>query len=268
MVDRRLQRLAWPLPALLAWSGVWGLFLGLQRLGLSALMALALASAAGVLLSLLGGSWWRRAIIGLGFPLSLALAGGASLPAWAWLLPLALLLLIYPLNAWRDAPLFPTPAHALRALAAQAPLLAGVQVLDAGCGLGDGLKALREAYPQAQFHGLEWSWPLRALSALRCPWARVRQGDIWRADWSPYALVYLFQRPESMARAVQKAHTQLGEGCWLVSLEFEATALQPQAVLRCPDGRPVWLYRTPFQWRGVGDDLTTAENPLQIIPVT
>jgi len=82
------------------------LFWGLQRLGLSALWALAVASAFGVVFSVLARTWWRRAIIGLGFPLSLALSGVATLPAWAWLLPLALLLLIYPLNAWRDAPCF------------------------------------------------------------------------------------------------------------------------------------------------------------------
>ncbi|MDO9165853.1 MAG: class I SAM-dependent methyltransferase [Rhodoferax sp.] len=244
-----LARLPWPAPALLAWACAWALFLGLQRLGLSAWVSLAVASAFGVAFSLWGGTWWRRALIGLGFPLSLALSGVVTLPAWAWLLPLALLLLIYPLNAWRDAPLFPTPAHALRDLAAQAPLPAGAWVLDAGCGLGDGLKALREAYPAAQLHGLEWSWPLRGLAALRCPWARVRHGDIWRADWRPYALVYLFQRPESMARAVDKARAQLQPGAWMVSLEFEAPQLEAQATLQCADGRPVWLYRAPFQAR-------------------
>jgi hypothetical protein len=241
-----LKKLPWPLPALLVWGGAWALFGVLQGLGLTAWLALAVASALGVGLSVLAPTWWRRAIIGLGFPLSLALSGVAALPPWAWLLPLMLLLLIYPLNAWRDAPLFPTPAHALRDLAAAAPLPAGALVLDAGCGLGDGLQALREAYPQARLHGLEWSWPLRGLCALRCPWARVRQGDIWQADWSRYELVYLFQRPESMARAVAKARTELKPGSWLVSLEFEAQALQPQAVLQCADGRSVWLYRTPF----------------------
>ena len=239
-------RLPWPLPALLAWGSAWALFWGLQRLELSVGVTLAAATALGVAFSVLAGSWWRRTLIGLGFPLSLALLGGASLPAWAWLLPLALLLLIYPLNAWRDAPLFPTPAHALRELATLVPLPAGALVLDAGCGLGDGLKALREAYPQAQLQGLEWSWPLRGLCAWRCPWARIRQGDIWAADWRPYALVYLFQRPESMARAVAKAQAQLQPGAWLVSLEFEASALQPQATLRTADGRRVWLYRAPF----------------------
>ena len=244
-----LARLRWPLPALLAWAGAWALFAGAQNVGLSAWVAMALASGWGVVVSVWGGTWWRRAMIGLGFPLSLALLGAGTLPAWAWLLPLMLLLLIYPLNAWRDAPLFPTPAHALRDLAAQAPLSEGARVLDAGCGLGDGLKALREAYPQAQLHGLEWSWPLRALCALRCPWARIRQGDIWRADWSAYDMVYLFQRPESMARAMAKAQHELKPGSWLASLEFEATEWQPQAQLQCPDGRTVWLYCAPFQER-------------------
>lgn len=239
----------WPLPAVLAWALAWGAFAGLQRLGAATVVALVVACAVGVALSLLGPTWWRRLMIGLGFPLSLALSGVVNLPAWAWLLPLALLLLIYPLNAWRDAPLFPTPPNALKDLAARAALSSSALVLDAGCGLGDGLKALRQAYPQAQLHGLEYAWPLRALCALRCPWARVRQGDIWRVGWQPYAMVYLFQRPESMSRAMVKAQAELETGAWLVSLEFEAHDWVPTARLQCPDGRPVWLYQTPFQTR-------------------
>ena len=239
----------WPLPAVLAWALAWVAFAGLQRLGAATVVALVVACAVGVALSLLGPTWWRRLMIGLGFPLSLALSGVVNLPAWAWLLPLALLLLIYPLNAWRDAPLFPTPPNALKDLAAHAALPSSALVLDAGCGLGDGLKALRQAYPQAQLHGLEYAWPLRALCALRCPWARVRQGDIWRSSWQPYAMVYLFQRPESMSRAMVKAQAELETGAWLVSLEFEAHDWVPTARLQCPDGRPVWLYQMPFQTR-------------------
>ena len=80
--------------------------------------------------------------------------------------------------------------------------LRGCRVLDAGCGLGHGLQALRHAYPKAQFYGIEWSATLRWLCALRLPWARISRGDIWLADWSGYQMVYLFQRPESMARAL------------------------------------------------------------------
>jgi SAM-dependent methyltransferase len=239
-------RLIWPLPAVLIWGAAWALFVGLPRIGFSAAWALGAASLLGIAASLLGDTWWRRLMIGLGFPLSLLLTQSATLPGWAWLLPLLALLLIYPVNAWRDAPLFPTPKNALNELPALLSLAPSALVLDAGCGLGAGLKALRSAYPAARFTGIEWSWPLRALCALRCPWAQVRQGDIWRADWSTYDMVYLFQRPESMPRAVDKARAELRPGAYLVSLEFEAKALQPHAVLRTVQGKPVWVYRLPL----------------------
>ena len=123
------------------------------------------------------------------------------------------------------------------------------RILDAGSGMGDGLIALKQAYPRADLNGLEMSWPLRLLSALRCPWARIRQGDIWIADWRSYDMVYMFQRPESMPRAVEKAEAELRPGAWLVSLEFEARDIVPVAVIEGKDSRPVWIYQLPFKRR-------------------
>ena len=243
----------WPLPAVLVWAAAWLAFAGLRPVA-PPLAAVLLACGVGVAGSLLAATWWRRGLIALGFPLSLALTGVAALPAWAWLLPLAVLLLVYPLNAWRDAPLFPTPRGALRGLDALAPLPPGAAVLDAGCGLGDGLLALRGAYLRARLHGLEWSWPLALLCRLRCPWARVRRGDIWAADWSGYQLVYLFQRPESMARAAAKARAEMAPGSWLVSLAFEVPGLAARARLAGFAGQGVWVYQV-----GAGGTLSRGE---------
>ena len=241
----------WPLPAVLAWLASWLLFRILIANGAPGALVLGLPAALGVACSLMGQTWWRRLLIGAGFPLSLGLSmpmGLGAWPAWLWLVPLGVLLLIYPINAWRDAPLFPTAPDALLGLPTQAQLPAGAHILDAGCGTGQGLQALRAAYPQAVLHGLEWSWPLRLICALRCPWAQVRQGDIWEADWSTYDLVYLFQRPESMTRAALKAQT-LKPGAWMVSLEFEATHLVPSAHWPAPNGKMVWIYRAPVMAR-------------------
>ncbi len=240
----------WPLPALAAWALGWLVFVGLVRLEAPVAVAMLAGSALGVGASVLGSTPWRRAFIAAGFPLSLAASGLAgALPAWAWLVPLALLAGLYPLNTWRDAPLFPTPRGALEGLARLAPLPDGARVLDGGCGLGDGLRELRVEYPAAVLEGIEWSWPLRLACAWRCRYARVRRGDLWASDWSGCDLVYLFQRPESMPRAVDKARRELRRGAWLASLEFEAATLVPDAVLRAGGGRPVWLYRAPFKTR-------------------
>lgn len=243
----------WPLPALLAWATAWLLFAGLPRLGwLSPLGAFVAALAAVALMAWqLRAPIWRRVILVAGFPLSVVVGGGlaGALPAWAWLMPMGLLLAVYPVQAWRDAPVFPTPARALTGLATEAPLPPGATVADMGCGLGAGLRALRHEYPQARLEGLEWSWPLALACRWRCRFARVRRGDIWTADWSRCDLVYLFQRPESMGRAVEKARAELKPGAWLVSLEFEAVGWAPQAQLRHVEGKPVWLYRAPFRRR-------------------
>ena len=238
------MRLPWPAPALLVWTGCWLLFVALRGLDLSPPFAFGVAVAAGVALSVRCATVWRRLIVAAGFPLALAASGAAhGLPGWAWLAPLALLALVYPVHAWRDAPLFPTPIGALQGLAQAVPIAAGARVLDGGCGLGAGLRELRREYGQAQLNGIEWSWPLTLACRWRCRFAQVRRGDLWRADWSEFDLVYLFQRPESMARAAAKALDEMRPGAWLESLEFEVSTLAATHVLACADGRRLWLYR-------------------------
>jgi SAM-dependent methyltransferase len=209
-----------------------------------------LATSVGVLAAafawLKGISQARAVALSLGFPCSLWLLGSASFPAWVWLLPLALIVWIYPMHAWRDAPVFPTPLHALRDVPRFAILPAQAKILDAGCGAGDGLKALRLAYVNAQWTGIEFSRPLCWVAKFRCPWAEVRCGDIWEDHWGAYDMVYLFQRPETMPRAVEKAKAEMKPGAWLVSLEFEAAELQANATTEASPGRPVWLYQAPF----------------------
>jgi SAM-dependent methyltransferase len=234
----------WPLTVLAAWGLAWLLLLGAAAAGAPPVLGPAAGVTTVALVARRASTRLRRIVLLAGFPLSLLAAGaGAALPAWAWLLPLAALLLLYPARAWRDAPLYPTPAGALDALARELPLKPGARVLDAGCGLGHGLRALRRAYPQARIDGVESSALLAVGARLRCPFARVRRGDLWAGPWTGYSLVYLFQRPESMAPALAKARAELAPDAWLASLEFAVPGVPADAALRCPDGRPLWLYR-------------------------
>lgn len=249
--------MAWPLPALLTWAVAWALAWALKAAGAPMWAALAVPTGLGALATWLPGvaaTGWRRLMVAGGFPLSALVLGQGGLPGWMWLAPMLLLLLAYPVHAWRDAPVFPTPRGALTELPSRAPLPARrpdgqpPRVLDAGCGLGDALIALHAAYPHARIEGVEWSWMWRFVAAWRCPWARVRQGDMWADNWAGIDLVYLFQRPESMPRALAKAQAEMRPGSWLVSLEFEGRDAQgrawsPHARLSLPQGRPIWVYR-------------------------
>lgn len=239
--------LPWPTPALLVWAaglGSWQVGLLWGGGAVAAWLAGWLVSMA---LALACHGRWRQVIAALGFPLaSWAMAasqGGGALPPWAWGLAAGSLLLLYPLGAWRDAPWFPTPRNALCGLAQACHGGPPASVLDAGCGLGHGLLELRAQFPLAQMHGIERSRPLRWLAARRCPWARVAGGDIWAANWAAHDLVYVFQRPESMARAYAKAMRELPPGGWLASLEFEVPGVAPVQRLGAVGGKPVWLYR-------------------------
>ena len=240
--------LNWPVPALLAWFSVWIIYLSLGSAGLSAPWAIVCACAAGVLLSIRGATQAKRWALALGFPLSLLLLQTAVTFIWGWLALLVIAALVYPVRAWRDASVFPTPLNALRRVPTFAPLVDHAPMLDAGCGLGDGLLALRLAYPRACYYGIEASWPLRILASMRCPWAKIWQGDIWDAEWGGYALIYLFQRPGTMNRAVEKAHAELKAGAWLISLEFEAVDLIPTAVVQTGNDRRIWMYQQPFKF--------------------
>lgn len=234
--------LRWPLPALLAWLLAWGLWAVAQALGLPATAAFAVATAAGLASAVPIAGRWRRALVAVGFPLS-AWFGGAAVPAWGWLLALLPLLLAYPLRAWADAPFFPTPRQALDGLDKLVELAPGSRVLDAGCGLGHGLAALHRVWPQAELHGIEWSRPLAWWARRRCPWAQLQRGDMWARSWAGFDAVYLFQRPESMARAYAKAAAEMAPGAWLLSLEFAVPGQAPLVRLAGTSRRAVWIYR-------------------------
>jgi len=238
----------WPLPALAAWAACWAVHAGGLALGAPPWLAAGSALVLGVLLAIGAATPWRRFFMAIGFPLSLAASGLAGgLPAWLWLAPLGALVFVYPVGAWRDAPMFPTARGTLAGLGRRVVLAPGAAILDAGCGLGDALGELHREYPQASFHGIEKSSPLALAARWRCRFARVRRGDMWADDWSRFDLVYLFQRPESMARAAAKAARELREGAWLASLEFEIEGLRASRTLPCGKaGRQLWLYRAPF----------------------
>jgi SAM-dependent methyltransferase len=258
----------WPWPALLAWLSAWVI-----REGVVAFAAW--PSALGVLVGLVPVFWvasrqasrWRAGIVLLGWPLMATFAGWwslhassaspvsmplADMPWWVWLLVIALIWLIYPTSAWRDAPWYPTRRQALHDLPDLPGLPREPYILDVGSGLGHGLQALRLRFPDAQLTGIERSALLAVLSRLRLRTFGAAQsravasivcGDMWAISWAEFDAVYLFQRPETMPRAWQKAGAEMRPGAWLISLAFEVPGKTADITFQGPGQRPVWAYR-------------------------
>jgi hypothetical protein len=237
--------MVWPLPALLTWLAAWALLLGLRSAGLPPAIAFVLVTLATAWPAWRLSHRWRRLIVLAGFPCpswpwcKAACRPGPGWPRWpccccstrcaAGATRRCFPPRPRPWTAW------PPPRRCPPAPGCWKPAAAWATAC-----------ALHRAYPDARLTGLEWSAPLATLCRLRCRFAQVRRGDIWTEDWSGYQMVYLFQRPESMPRAVAKARRELKPGAWLVSLEFEATELSPVAQLETVAGKPVWLYQAPW----------------------
>ena len=56
-------------------------------------------------------------------------------------------------------------------------------------------------------------------------------------------LVYLFQRPESMPRALDKARTEMRPGAWLASLDFPLPGQPVFAQLDTGTRHRLYVYR-------------------------
>lgn len=226
----------WPTSALLTWGLGWFLW-RLVEPPFGAAAALLVCSVS---------AWahrrpMRRWITLAGLPLAL-LAHGVAWPAWMWLLLLLVGLALYPPSRWSEAPLFLTPARALEGLAQRLVLPVGRRILDAGCGTGAALQALHREFPDACLAGTEASALLAAWARWRCPWAVIRRGDLWAEDWSGVDLVYVFLRPETMAKILLKARAELRPGAYLLSLDFPLPEVQPHARWPVGDVHQLYLY--------------------------
>jgi hypothetical protein len=257
-----LQRgLPWPLPAVLAWAMAWAVYLLVEP----NLMAVVAALVPPGWVSWKTNGLTRRVCVLAGFPVSLMLVDASLWPSWLWLLPAGVLLSLYPVRAWHDAPVFPTRASALDGLAQRLALPPECRLVDVGCGAGHGLIALGRQWPSARLTGVERSWPLVILSRWRCPHGAVHRADMWRHHWGHYDLVYVFQRPETMQRAWAKAMAEMKPGSYVVSLEFPVIGQQADDHFQHPGERPVWVYQIPkLPESQIQPPYKTADKPLDV----
>lgn len=248
----RLPVLRALLAQLLALPVIWLLLLGLAwAFGVSPSL-IGIAVAQGCIAAVVGArlglsAWWLP--INLAFVPGLLLMQDLAVPGWLALGAFALLLLVN-WNAFTErVPLYLTGREAERQLHDRLAVLPGnFRYIDLGSGLAGTLTRLAQAFPAAQFVGVETAPLTFALSWLRCLPRRnchVRLLSLWRVDLAGYDVVYCFLSPAPMAALWEKAHAEMRPGALLVSNSFEIPGVEPTEVLQLDDWRGsrllIWL---------------------------
>lgn len=231
-------KLKWSILTLFFWSSDWLLFFVLKGLHFSLLWIIPFVL---IKLYFIETTWWKIIILIAGFPLSLLLID-SNINNLLWISTLILLLLIYPPNLWREAPIYPTRTNTLQGVQKHLKIKADSQILDIGSGLGNGIIELKREFPTAKVFGVENSFLLWLLSKFITPKNKVYLSNMWNINWGNFNVLYIFQRPEIMTSVWLKAKDELKSGSFLISLEFEIPNIKPYQIIS-NNNKNIFIYQ-------------------------
>jgi SAM-dependent methyltransferase len=249
------------LRALGAQVGALAALLLLVRLSGFSASPLSLAFVQGLLAAALAATlrsdrWWLA--LHLLFAPALVLALRIDAPAWAWVLPLGALLLVYGSSFRSQVPLFLSNRRTVERFAAWLDDTPGLRVLDAGSGTGSFSLRLARLRRDCTVSGFEQAFlpaQLGRLAARGQPNVDLHRGDFWKQDFGQYDVVYAFLSPVPMQALWHKAKAQMRSHGWLVSNSFPVPGIAVDAVLEVQDRRRtrLYCYRIPGDAHGEAD---------------
>ena len=195
-------------------------------------------------------SWWLY--IQLALPPLVAAALVLQLPSWAYLVPLALCILIFWNSADDRVPLYLTNKVTARGLLAEIPTASSGRFYDLGCGPAGTLLHLARARPNWTFVGVETSPLIWLIARIRvalsgCDNIEILRQNLWSTDLQNADIVYVFLSPAPMDRLFRKAQTEMRTGSQLISNSFEVPEQSPSEIKQLEDGRKTKLLIWNFQ---------------------
>ncbi len=224
-----LKAITWPVLSFVSWISDWLFFVLLIHLEIESSLAFFLVLffilSKNLLIDL---SKWQKLFLLLGFPLSsFLLQINQASSSVGWLMPLFILLLIYPPNSWKDAPIFPTPSNALNGLNFILDLKNNSKILDFGSGTGNGIRAILKEWPNSYVFGVENSILFYLFTKFKYPKATIIFKNMWDVHLSNFNVLYVFQRPETMNQIWEKAKKEMPPKSFVISLSFPIENINP-----------------------------------------
>ncbi|WP_052190722.1 class I SAM-dependent methyltransferase [Chitinibacter sp. ZOR0017] len=176
--------------------------------------------------------WWRW--IHLLFLPLIFIAQLLELPAYMYLLALAVSWFLFGMAARTRVPVFLSEQAVLQTLAQELAL--NSRFLDIGAGNGRVLAFLAKERPDLQLFGTEIAWPLWLFGKLTLP-SRVKwwRRDYRQLDLSDYDYVYAYLSPAVMDDVWQQAQEQMQPGSCLLSNSFSTAYAEPSRTIPLND---------------------------------
>ncbi|HYD62499.1 MAG TPA: methyltransferase domain-containing protein [Noviherbaspirillum sp.] len=184
--------------------------------------------------------WWMP--IQFLFPVALLVLGAAHLPPSIYLGGFLVLLCLYWSTFRTQVPYYPSSGAAWRTVEALLPTGRSLRVIDIGSGFGGLVMYLAKVRPESEIIGIEVAplpWAFSQLRArLRGSVAHFVRGDYEALDFGEYDVVFAYLSPAAMPRLWIKAGAEMRQGALLLSHEFIIPEVDPDIVVRPPEGGP------------------------------
>lgn len=182
--------------------------------------------------------WWL--LIQAAFLPAVILSFKLDISPLSYLLAFIIFWLIFRDNTAERVPLYLSSTQSWQTLGEWITADKPIRFLDAGCGLGGGIRMLAKAHPESQFHGIE-SAPLPCLyawlMARNIPNCHVQWGNFRDVNFREYDKVYAFLSPQPMPGLWCKVRREMRPGTWFISNSFEIPGFDPDQIISIDDSR-------------------------------
>jgi hypothetical protein len=249
-----VQALALLMVGLLAWASyavslaVFDLYIVLPLLlmvVLQAVLAASLAKWIGM------ATWWRW--IHFFFPITASIMLMFQVPNELYLIGFMVTLSMFWTTFRTQVPYYPSRLNTWEKVSSmthqyEAEQSHAARIIDIGSGLGGFSMHLAKMHPNTTVEGIEVAplpWLTSRISALiKRSGATFKLGDYQKLDFAQYDIIFAYLSPAAMEALWLKSSQEMGQGCLLISLEFQVPDATPtQHILGDGTSPDIYVYQ-------------------------
>lgn len=187
--------------------------------------------------------WWT--FIHLLFLPSVFVFFTLAIPAWIYLLIVAVMTLIFWGTIRGDVPLFLSSDEVAQTICEWLQQEPVKKFADLGAGVGSVAQPVAQRFPNLQVDAWEHAplpWLISKSRGRNLKNYNTLRENFFNADFSDYEVIFAFLSPAVMPEVSAKIKREMKAGTWFISSSFPAPNWKPERVQRLNDFRKTVLY--------------------------